>query len=101
MKHKVDDEIREIKVQIGKAKTNVVLHGVYEPVPVFRGRETRLALQRKLGELKVQWKAQRPEAASKGREERFVQKAKRHLTRDQFMAIWAEIAAEEAQGVCK
>jgi len=101
LKHKVDDEIRQIKVQIGRAKANAAVRGVYEPPDVFRQREQRLAdlqttsiaLQRKLGELKGQ---QHQQLSSKGREERFVQKAKRHLTREQFMEIWAEIDSEDA-----
>lgn len=101
MKHKVDDEIRQIKVQIGRAKANAAVRGVYEPPDVFRQREqhladlqtTSIALQRKLGELKGQRHQQQ---SSKGREERFVQKVKRHLTREQFMAIWAEIDSEDA-----
>ena len=101
MKHKVDDEIRQIKVQIGRAKANAAVRGVYEPPDVFRQREqhladlqtTSIALQRKLGALKWQ---RHQHQSSKGREERFVQKVKRHLTREQFMAIWAEIDSEDA-----
>lgn len=101
MKHKVDDEIRQLKVQLGLAKTNASTRGVYEPPDVFRQREQRiadlqttsLALQKKLGELKEQ---QHQRLSSKRREEHFIQKAKQHMTREQFLAIWAEIDAEEA-----
>ena len=101
LKHKVDDEIRQLKVQIGRTKANAAVRGVYEPPDVFRQREqhladlqtTSIALQRKLGELKGQ---QHQQLSSKGREERFIQKAKRHLTREQFMEIWAEIDSEDA-----
>lgn len=105
MKYKVDEEIHQLKAQVGRAKANAATRGVYEPTDVFRQREQRLAdlqttalaLQRKLGELKILKKKQNVhEHAACSREERFVQKAKRHLTRDQFMAIWAEIDAEEA-----
>ena len=103
LKHKVDDEIRQLKVQIGRAKANAATRGVYEPTDVYRQREQRLAdlqttslaLQRKLGELKAQ--RHQPQA-SNNREERFVQKAKRHLTKEPFLAIWVEIDAEEARG---
>jgi hypothetical protein len=101
MKHKVDDELRQLKVQISRVKSNAAASGVYEPPSVFRQRAQRLAdlqttslaLQRKLGELKEQQHQQR---TSSNREWRFVQKAKRHLTREQFLAIWTEIDAEEA-----
>lgn len=101
LKHKADDEIRQLKVQIGRVKATAATRGVYEPPDVFRKREQRLAdlqttslaLQRKLGELKAQ---QHQRLSSKGHEERFVQKAKKLLTREQFLAIWAEIEAEEA-----
>ncbi len=103
MKDKVDNEIRQLKVQIGRAKANAATRGIYEPPAVYRQREqhladlqtTSLALQRKLAELKGQ---QHRHASSRGREERFIQKAKRHLTREQFLAIWAEIDAEEEAG---
>jgi hypothetical protein len=100
MKHKIDDEIRQLKVQIGRAKANAATRGVYEPPKVFRQREQRLAdlqttslaMQRKLAELKVQRHQE-----TRSRDERFVQKAKRLLTREQFMTIWAEIDDEDAQ----
>jgi hypothetical protein len=105
LKDKIDDEIRQLKVQIGRAKTNVATRGIYEPPAVFRHREQRLAdlqtsslaFQKKLGELREQKKHQnltQPSNSSKGREALFVQKAKSHLTREQFLAIWAEIDAE-------
>ena len=102
MKHKVDDELRQLKVQIGKAKSNAATSGVYEPPSVFRQREQRLAdlqttslaLQKKLGEMKER---QHQRSVSNNREERFVQKAKQYLTKEQFLAIWAEIDAEEEQ----
>lgn len=102
LKHKIDDEIRQLKVQVGRAKANAATRGIYEPPDVFRRREQRLAdlqtssvaTQKKLGELRAQQRQQRP--VSNNREERFVEKAKRHLTRAQFMEIWAEIDAEDA-----
>lgn len=101
MKHKVDDEIRQLKVQIGKAKTNAAIQGMYEHSNVFRRREQRLAdlqttslaLQRKLTELKA---LKHQHAETRSREERFIKKAKQYLTREDFMAIWSEIDAEEA-----
>lgn len=107
MKHKIDDEIRQLKVQIGKAKANAATRGLYEPPATFRGREKRLAdlqtsslaMQKKLGELKEQRKQQHQQqdaVVSSSREKRFIQKAKQHLSRDQFMAIWSEIDAEDA-----
>jgi hypothetical protein len=104
MKDKVDDEVRQLKVQIGKAKANATVNGIYEPPHVFRHREQRLAdlqttslaLQRRLGELRAQQHQQRMEG-QRTREERFVQKAKQCLSREQFRAIWAEIDAEDTQ----
>ena len=100
MKHKVDDEVRQLKVQICKAKADAAAHGIYEPPNVFRQRgqrladlqTTSLALQRKLTEIKVQ---RRQRAEMRSREERFIKKATQYLTREQFMAIWAEIDAED------
>lgn len=104
LKHKIDDEIRQLKVQVGRAKANAATRGVYEPPDVFRRREQRLAdlqtssvaTQKKLGELRAQ---QRQRPVSNNREERFVTKAKRYLTREQFMEIWTEIDAEDATQV--
>jgi hypothetical protein len=107
MKHKVDDEIRQLKVQIGRAKAAAATRGIYEALNVFRSREQRLAdlqttslaLQRKLAEMKAlrrQNAESRHREGPRSREEIFINKAKRYLTRDEFMSIWAEIEAEEA-----
>lgn len=98
MKQKTDDEIRQLKVQIGVAKANAATNGIYESPKVFRAREQRvadlqtasLALQRKLAELKLQ-RRDRQES----RLQCFADKAKKFLTREQYKAIWAEIDAEE------
>lgn len=101
MKDKVDHEIRQIKVELGHARVVAATSGVREAPDVFRAKKDRLAdlqtvslaFQRRLGEMKSQL---RERASTPDRERRFVEKAKRHLTRDQFVAIWAEIDAEDA-----
>lgn len=122
MQSKVDDEIRQLKVQRGRAKADAATRSIYESPGVYRQREQRIAdLQttsialtrrlielkalrqqnaeaetRKLAELKT-LRRQNAAAEARSREKRFIEKAKRHLTREQFLAIWAEIEAEDAQ----
>jgi hypothetical protein len=100
LKHKVDDEIRQLKVQRLKVPG---ANRVYEPPDIVLQRKqhlanlqtTSLALQMKLGELKGQ---QHQHRTTGNREWRFIQKVKQqqHLTREQYLAIWAEIDAEDA-----
>lgn len=104
-KVKADEEIRQLKAEISKAKADAY-SGTYLPPLVFQTKRQRLAdlqtvslaLQGRLGELRRQQKAQNVELNNdKSREERFIQKAKRHLSRDQFLTIWAEVNAEDGE----
>lgn len=104
-KQKADDELRRLKLAISKAKSNAYLQGTYLTTRDFREKQQRLAdlqmvslaLQARLGELR----RQRSEAArdsEESRQRRFIEKAKRYLTRDQYLAIWAEVTAEFGDG---
>lgn len=103
MKDKVDDEIRQLKGEISHARAVAAARGVREDPDVFGAKKRRLAdlqtasiaLQRRLGEMRSQ---SRERASAPGRDQRFIEKARRHLTRDQFLAIWAEIDAEDVPG---
>lgn len=118
-KLKVDEEIRQLKTLIGRAKADVVSRGVYQDPVKFRRNEKRLAdlqtmslaMQAELGQLKKQLAAENVaiEAARKKspkvsrnespaeREERnrtdavrFVEAARKTLSRESYLAIWAE-----------
>jgi hypothetical protein len=99
MKCKAEDELRQLKAEASRARANAATRRVYEPADVYHQRARRIvdlqttviALQKKLGDLKAQQHRERKVA---NREELFVQKAKRHLTREQFLAIWKEIDEE-------
>lgn len=105
-KQKADDEIRQIKAQIGKAKSDAYTSGTYLPPLIFQQKQQRLAdlqavslaLQGRLSELRQQLKEQNEQVHAQG-ERRFIEKAKRYLSREQYLAIWAEIHAENKREV--
>ena len=100
-KQKADDEIRQLKAQIGKAKTDAYTSGTYLPPLVFQTKQQRLAdlqsvslaLQGRLAELRQQQKVQNHQAQDH-QERLFIEKAKRYLSREQYLAIWDEVHAE-------
>lgn len=110
-KEKADEEIRLLKAEIAKAKADAYTSGAYLPPAVFQAKQQRLgdlqtvsiALQGKLTALRQHQKVQNVEKARSAtsdrmRQERlFIEKAKRFLSRDQYLAIWAEVRAEDAE----
>ena len=124
MMHKVDSEIRQLKR--GPANVTTLDANTLSDANQRRTQRladlqtTSLALQQKLTELKKLKKQQHHEKLAelkerqkelkqqqyqrhqqrmrrqRTREERFLQKVKRHLPPEQFMAIWAEIEVEIA-----
>lgn len=93
-KHVVDQQIRDLKVSIGKAKSESFRTGVYQRPEVFRAKQKdltdlqteSLAIQQQLGELKKQEKAENI-AASNEEMHMFRRAAQRVLTEAQFDAI--------------
>ena len=107
-KVKADEELRQLKAEISKVKANAYTSGTYLPPLLFQTKRQRLAdlqtvslaLQGRLGELRQQQKMQNVELSNekeKSRQDRFIKKAKRYLSRDQFLTIWAEVNAEDGE----
>lgn len=102
-KAKVDEEIRALKAEIGKAKSDAFAKGKYLPVEIFRNKEKRLkdlrdesqALQVKIGELKQKEKAERAVEIGDG------SGRQKHLDRKRsraelFMTIAHDVLSEDA-----
>lgn len=99
-KSKIDDELRDLKVQIGRAKSRAATTGQFLPVAEFRAKESRivdlqttsLAIQKRLGDLRRQ-EAAETKQAEPGRMKRFIELSKRYLSREQYQSLWAEVDA--------
>lgn len=102
MKYKVLDELRELQAERKKITRNALTYAVCKDTKVFRDREDRIAdlkrvviaLDKKLSGFGAKRREQ-AQANRSNREQRFIEKAKRLLSREQFLAIWKEIDQEE------
>lgn len=94
-KHKVDDELRTLKAEIGRAKATAFTSGKYMAVSEYRGKEERaadlatlsLAIQNRLSSLK-QAKIAAEAALGPAREKRFIQAVKALLDPDEYQEMW-------------
>ena len=98
-KHVIDDQIRELKSWIGRAKAAAFTRGVYEDAATFRKKEKELAelkqesqaLQTALGDLKKKEKAENI-AASNEELQAFKRAAYRVLSSEMFDEVLAAMA---------
>jgi len=100
-KHEIDAEIRQLKVDISNAKSAAYRKKHFLPPVKFRAMEARLAnlqtmsiaVQEKLRVLKQQAHAAR-NAGETSRGERFLEAAKKVLSKEQYLQVWAIVDQE-------
>lgn len=102
-KHQIDEQIRDLKAKIGKAKSVAATSGKFLTVSAFRGMEQQLetlkqesqAIQVRLGELrKAEKDANR--RIGKSEDQRFREAARRMLDAETFEELTA-IASEDGE----
>jgi hypothetical protein len=104
-KNAIDAEIRKLKLEVATAKSRAHATGVYMSALEFRGKEAKIAalqtdsiaLQTHLGTLRKQLAAQNVATSNTKNitdQERFVEVARRMLSKDLYLKIWAEAKAD-------
>ncbi len=101
-KQLIDDQLRNLKVEMGRAKALAATRGTYMPIGVYRAKEQAivnmqaksLAIQHRLGELKKRLHAENAaarEATEPSNLERFKECCRELLPEQQYLAIWAMV----------